>query len=82
MPKEISSLVDAFNAGNMEEAKRLHLYLLKISNAMFIETNPVPVKTGVALMGKCRDEVRLPLAPLAEANRAKLVAIMKEYGLI
>jgi 4-hydroxy-tetrahydrodipicolinate synthase len=82
MPKEISSLVDAFNAGNMEEARRLHLYLLKISNAMFIETNPVPVKTGVALMGKCRDEVRLPLAPLAEANRAKLVAIMKEYGLI
>jgi len=82
MPKEIAGLVDAFNAGNMEEAKRLHLYLLKISNAMFIETNPVPVKTGVALMGRCRDEVRLPLAPLAEANRAKLAAIMKEYGLI
>jgi 4-hydroxy-tetrahydrodipicolinate synthase len=82
MPKEVAALVDAFNAGNMEEAKRLHLYLLKISNAMFIETNPVPVKTGVALMGKCRDEVRLPLAPLAEANRSKLTAIMKEYGLI
>ena len=82
MPKEISSLVDAFNAGNYAEAKRLHLYLLKISNAMFLETNPVPVKTGVALMGKCRDEVRLPLAPLADANRAKLAAIMKEYGLI
>jgi 4-hydroxy-tetrahydrodipicolinate synthase len=82
MPKEVAALVDAFNAGNMEEAKRLHLYLLKISNAMFIETNPVPVKTGVSLLGKCRDEVRLPLAPLAEANRAKLTAIMKEYGLI
>jgi 4-hydroxy-tetrahydrodipicolinate synthase len=82
MPKEVAALVDAFNAGNLEEAKRLHLYLLKISNAMFIETNPVPVKTGVSLMGKCRDEVRLPLAPLADANRAKLSAIMKEYGLI
>jgi 4-hydroxy-tetrahydrodipicolinate synthase len=82
MPKEVAALVDAFNAGNMEEARRLHLYLLKISNAMFIETNPVPVKTGVSLMGKCRDEVRLPLAPLAEANRAKLAEIMKEYGLI
>lgn len=82
MPKQISSLVDAFFAGDMEEAKRLHLYLLKISNAMFIETNPVPVKTGVSLLGRCRDEVRLPLAPLAEANRAKLAAIMKEYGLI
>ena len=82
MPKQVAALVDAFNAGDMTEAKRLHLYLLKISNAMFIETNPVPVKTGVALMGKCRDEVRLPLAPLAAANRAKLSAIMKEYGLI
>jgi 4-hydroxy-tetrahydrodipicolinate synthase len=82
MPAQVAALVDAFNDGNLEEAKRLHLYLLKISNAMFIETNPVPVKTGVALLGKCRDEVRLPLAPLAEANRAKLTAIMKEYGLI
>jgi len=82
MPKEVAALVDAYNAGNYEEARRLHLYLLKISNAMFIETNPVPVKTGVALQGRCRDEVRLPLAPLAEANRNKLTAIMKEYGLI
>ena len=82
MPKEVSSLVDAFNAGNMEEARRLHLYLLKISNAMFIESNPVPVKAAVSLMGKCSSEVRLPLAPLMEANLAKLTAIMKEYKLI
>ncbi len=82
MPKEIAALVDAFFAGNLKEARRLHLYLLKISNAMFVETNPVPVKTGVSLMGWCRDEVRLPLAPLAGANRAKLTAIMTEYGLI
>ena len=82
MPKEIASMVDAFNAGNMEEAKRLHLKLLKINNAMFIETNPTPVKTALGLMGKCSDEVRLPLAPMSEANKAKLAGIMKEYGLI
>jgi 4-hydroxy-tetrahydrodipicolinate synthase len=82
MPKEVAALVDAFFAGKLEEARQLHLKLLKISNAMFIESNPVPVKTAVALMGKASDEVRLPLAPLAEANKAKLVAIMKEYGLI
>jgi 4-hydroxy-tetrahydrodipicolinate synthase len=82
MPKQVAALVDAFFAGNMEEARRLHLHLLKISNAMFIETNPVPVKTAVSLMGKCSDEVRLPLAPLADANREKLTATMKEYGLI
>jgi 4-hydroxy-tetrahydrodipicolinate synthase len=82
MPKEVASLVDAFRAGNMDEARKLHLRLLRISNAMFIETNPVPVKTAVALMGKATDEVRLPLAPMAEANRVKLAGIMKEYGLI
>jgi 4-hydroxy-tetrahydrodipicolinate synthase len=82
MPKEVAALVDAYFAGNMEEAQRLHLHLLKISNAMFIESNPVPVKTAVSLMGKCSDEVRLPLAPLVEANRTKLTNIMKQYGLI
>ncbi|GFO56799.1 4-hydroxy-tetrahydrodipicolinate synthase [Geomonas sp. Red276] len=82
MPKEVSSLVDAFFAGNMEEARRLHLHLLKISNAMFIESNPVPVKTALSLMGKISAEVRMPLAPLTEASNAKLSAIMKQYGLI
>jgi 4-hydroxy-tetrahydrodipicolinate synthase len=49
---------------------------------MFIESNPVPVKTALGLMGKCSADVRLPLAPLAEGNKARLAAIMKEYGLI
>ncbi len=82
MPKEIASMIDAFNAGNMEEARLLHLKMLKINNAMFIETNPTPVKTALGLMGKCSDEVRLPLAPMSENNKAKLSGIMKEYGLI
>jgi 4-hydroxy-tetrahydrodipicolinate synthase len=82
MPKEVAALVDAFNGGDPIEARRWHLKLLKISNAMFMETNPVPVKTAVALMGKASAEVRLPLAPMSEANLAKLSGIMKEYGLI
>jgi 4-hydroxy-tetrahydrodipicolinate synthase len=82
MPKEVATMVDAFIAGKMEEARKLHLNMLKIANAMFIETNPVPVKTAVALMGMASDEVRLPLAPMADANRAKLAAIMREYSLI
>lgn len=82
MPREVAALVDAFFCGDMEEARRLHLHLLKISNAMFIETNPVPVKTAAALMGLCGEEVRLPLAPLSDANRATLCAVMKSYGLI
>jgi 4-hydroxy-tetrahydrodipicolinate synthase len=82
MPREVAAMVDAFNAGNMEEARRLHLKMLKISNAMFIETNPVPVKTALGLMGKCSGEVRLPLVEMSAANTAKLAEIMKEYGLI
>lgn len=82
MPKEVSAMVDAFNAGNWDEARRLHLLLLKISNAMFIESNPVPVKAALGLMGKAPDGVRLPLAPMSDANKAKLAGIMKEYKLI
>ncbi len=82
MPAEIAALVDAFNSGDLEKARQLHLKTLKINNAMFIESNPVPVKTALGLMGKCSDEVRLPLAPMGDANKAKLAAIMKEYKLI
>ena len=82
MPKAVGDLTDAFYAGDLAAARKLHLDTLKISNAMFIESNPVPVKTALGLMGKCSDEVRLPLAPMSAANKAKLEAIMKEYKLI
>ncbi len=82
MPREVAALVDAFFEGNMAEARRLHLYLLNISNAMFIETNPVPVKAAVALMGKCRPDLRLPLAPLSDVSHATLSTVMRSYGLI
>jgi 4-hydroxy-tetrahydrodipicolinate synthase len=82
MPKAVGDLTDAFFAGDLETARQLHLKTLKIGNAMFIESNPTPVKTALGLMGKCSDEVRLPLAPMSDANKAKLAAIMKEYNLI
>ncbi len=82
MPKAVADLTDAFFAGDLETARRLHLETLKISNAMFIESNPIPVKTALGLMGKCSDELRLPLCPISAANKEKLIAIMKEYKLI
>ncbi len=82
MPKAVGDLTDAFYAGDLDKARKLHLDTLKISNAMFIESNPVPVKTALGLMGKCSDEVRLPLCPMSAANKAKLEAILKEYQLI
>src|SRR6266581_1083728 len=82
MPKAVADLVDAFFAGDLEKARQLHLDTLKIGNAMFIESNPIPVKTALGLMGKCSDEVRLPLCEMSAGNKAKLTAIMKEYQLI
>ncbi len=82
MPKAVGDLTDAFFAGDLATARTLHLETLKISNAMFIESNPIPVKTALAMMGKCSDEVRLPLCPMSAANRAKLEIIMREYKLI
>ena len=82
MPKAVADLTDAFFAGDLEKARQIHLQTLKIGNAMFIESNPIPVKTALGLMGKCSDETRLPLCPMGEGNKAKLVAILKEYGLI
>jgi 4-hydroxy-tetrahydrodipicolinate synthase len=82
MPKTVANLVDAFFAGDLETARQLHLKTLKISNAMFIESNPVPVKTALELMGKASADVRLPLAPLSDVSKARLTTIMKEYNLI
>ena len=82
MPKAVGDLTDAFFAGDLARARQLHLDTLKIGNAMFIESNPIPVKTALGLMGKCSDEVRLPLCEMGAANKAKLAAIMKEYKLI
>ncbi|WP_306533252.1 4-hydroxy-tetrahydrodipicolinate synthase, partial [Geobacter sp.] len=82
MPKAVADLTDAFYAGDLEKARQLHLHTLKIGNAMFIESNPIPVKTALGLMGKCPDEVRLPLCEMSEGNKAKLATIMKEYKLI
>jgi 4-hydroxy-tetrahydrodipicolinate synthase len=82
MPKAVGDLTDAFFAGDLEKARQLHLHTLKIGNAMFIESNPIPVKTALGLMGKCSDEVRLPLCEMGAGNKAKLTAIMKEYKLI
>jgi 4-hydroxy-tetrahydrodipicolinate synthase len=82
MPREVADLTDAFFAGDLEKARQLHLRTLKIGNAMFMESNPIPVKTALGLMGRCSDEVRLPLCPMSDANKARLSVIMKEYSLI
>jgi len=81
-PADCAGMYDAFSAGKMEEARKLHFKLEPLHNAMFIETNPIPAKTSLALMGRIKEEFRLPLCPMSDANRDKLKKALKEYGLI
>lgn len=81
-PKQVKAMVAAINAGNWTEAKRLHLQLLDLHQAMFIESNPVPVKTSLELMGKIAAHVRLPLVAMQASSLAKLTAVLKKQGLI
>ncbi|MBI3063207.1 MAG: dihydrodipicolinate synthase family protein, partial [Deltaproteobacteria bacterium] len=50
--------------------------------AVFIETNPIPIKTALSLMGKCRGDLRLPLTPMSEGNLKKLKTAMADFGLL
>lgn len=81
LPQALAELVDAYFANNIHKARQHHLKLFPICRAVFIETNPVPVKTAMGLMGLCDDEVRLPLCPMQPANIKILVEAMRNYGI-
>ncbi len=82
MPEEVAEMVDLALNGKYEEAKRVHLKLVPVFKAMFIETNPIPVKTALSLMGKIEANWRLPLCEMTDGNLAKFKDIIKESGLI
>ena len=82
VPKDVSELVKHFHEGRFAQAKDLHYKLLPLVKAMFIETNPIPVKTAMAMLGMCSDEFRLPMCAMEDANKAKLETALKNYGLL
>jgi 4-hydroxy-tetrahydrodipicolinate synthase len=82
MPAKVASLYNLVAAGKWEEARHNHYELMTLNDAIFLEINPVPVKTILGMMGKCSPEVRLPLAPVSSENYAKLAAIARQYGLV
>jgi len=81
-PAEMAALVDAWAAGNAAETCAIHYKLYPLFQALFLETNPIPVKHAVALMGKATAELRLPLCPMSQENLDKLTRVMKDFGLI
>lgn len=82
VPKDVADMVSAFEKGDIKKAQNLHYKLLPLIKAMFIETNPIPVKTAMGLMGLCQPTLRLPMCEMEEDNLAKLKKALKQYKLI
>jgi 4-hydroxy-tetrahydrodipicolinate synthase len=81
-PREFSSMWDAAAAGDWQKARELHFKTLPLSEGLFVETNPIPVKAALAMMGRMADELRPPLYPLAEPHREKLRATLRDLKLL
>ena len=82
LPDKLSAMCKAWDARDIKKAQKLHLELLEINQTLFIETNPIPVKTALAMMGKVKEEFKLPLCPMSEANKKKLAEVLKRYGCV
>jgi len=82
LPHEYVELADALLGANLERARSLMHRLLPFMNAMSLEVNPIPVKTALALMGRCAEEFRLPLTCMSGPARAKLEGVLREYALV
>ncbi len=81
-PKLVADMCASWEKGKLDEARKLHFRLEPLNAAMFIETNPIPVKTALAMMGKIREEFRLPLCEMASANRERLGKVLKDLRLV
>ncbi|ADD69251.1 dihydrodipicolinate synthase [Denitrovibrio acetiphilus DSM 12809] len=81
-PAEVAEMYDAFTSGNIERAKELHFMLLPLFDSFFMETNPVPVKRALELMGLVGPEIRLPLMGMTPEGTAKMKAIMEQVGIL
>jgi 4-hydroxy-tetrahydrodipicolinate synthase len=81
MPKDVSQMCSLWMKGQHDKARALHYKLEPLNAAMFIETNPIPVKTALAMMGKIQEEFRLPLCEMAPANKEKLRKVLTELKL-
>ncbi len=82
VPELVARQYDAFIEGNLDEARKLHHKLFKLHQAMFYETNPIPVKTALALIGLIEEEFRLPLCEMSEQNKEKLKSVLRSMNLI
>jgi 4-hydroxy-tetrahydrodipicolinate synthase len=81
-PGMMSAMIDAALEGNFGKARELHYKLLPLMNINFVESNPIPVKAAVAMMGLIEENYRLPLVRITSANRDKVAKVVEELGLL
>ncbi len=82
VPKQMKEMLGAHAAGDVKRAAEIHLKLWPLFKALFVETNPTPVKKALEILGLCRSEVRLPLWPATEASGESLRAAMRAVGIV
>ncbi len=81
LPKETAEMCAKFRRGDVAGAAKMQLQYISLINALFSEVNPIPVKAAMSAMGFCEDYLRLPLTPMEDETRAKLLALMRKEGL-
>jgi len=82
VPKDVANLVSEFQKGNTKEAREIHYKLLPLIKAVFLETNPIPVKTAMGLLGMCEPGLRLPMCAMSPENLEKLKRALIDYGIL
>jgi len=82
VPRDVAAVIDAFDKGDLKKAREIHLKLMPLIRALFIETNPIPVKKAAEMLGLCNGALRLPLCDMEEVHLAKLREALVNYGLL
>ncbi|MCM8765942.1 MAG: 4-hydroxy-tetrahydrodipicolinate synthase [Candidatus Omnitrophica bacterium] len=82
VPQDVKKMISYFEKGEIKKAQEIHYKLLPLIKAMFIETNPIPVKTAMGILEMCSPELRLPLSSMLPENLEKLKKALKDYGLL
>ncbi|HUU00559.1 MAG TPA: 4-hydroxy-tetrahydrodipicolinate synthase [Myxococcota bacterium] len=81
-PGRMAEMYSKFESGDLEGARKIHFDLLPLTEALFLESNPIPVKAAMAMLGECGPEIRPPLAPLSEKHNPRLRGAMQALGLL
>ncbi len=82
VPADVIAMIDAYNKGDKQTANEINAKLEPLVKSMFIETNPIPVKAAMGLLGMCSPDVRLPLCEMEADNNEKLKTALQNYGLL